>query len=109
MAKKQIYRKLWKRSEDGQYRPERSFVRTAIVAGSLFLIFLLFKKDNLIQWAGAGLTIHRQNIELREGEKTLKRMDERIYDLTHNRDSLEKYARERYRFTRSGDDLFLVK
>lgn len=108
MAKKSILKNLWKRSQDGSNREERSFVRTAIVAGVLVLAFLFLKKDNLVQWARAGLTIRRQNAEIAARKAELDMMDQYIFSLKHNRDSLEKFARERHHFTKPGDDLYIL-
>lgn len=108
MAKKSIFKDLWKRSKDGSNREERSFLRVAVVATVLFTAFLLVKKDNLIRWAEAGLTIHRQNKEILARQAELDAMDQYIYNLKNNRDSLEKFARERHHFTKPGDDLYIL-
>ena len=35
-------------------------------------------------------------------------MDRTIYLLTHDRDSLEKFARENFHFAQKGDDIYLI-
>lgn len=83
-------------------------MRVACVASLIFVVFLLVKKDNLIRWGEAGVTIFRQNKEIRARQAELDSMDEYIYSLKNNRDSLEKFARERHHFTKPGDDLYIL-
>ena len=47
------FKDIWDRSKDGNRREQRSFVRYAIVATLLCLLFLCVKKDNLITWIGS--------------------------------------------------------
>ena len=41
--------------------------------------------------------------------KEIEEMDAEIEDLTHNRDSIEAYAREAYKFAAPGDDVYIVE
>ena len=41
---------LWNRDKDGSRREQRSFLRYALVATALFLVFMLVKKDGIITW-----------------------------------------------------------
>lgn len=79
------------------------------IGAALTVFFLLVKKDNVIRWIQAGITIHRQEKILEEGEKKIAAMDARIESLTENRDSLEAYARENFGFTEPGEDVYVVK
>ena len=47
---------LWNREKDGSRKEQRSFLRYAIVATALFLVFMLVKKDGIITWVQAGST-----------------------------------------------------
>ena len=51
------FKDIWDRSKDGNRREQRSFVRYAIVATLLCLLFLCVKKDNLITWISSGVTL----------------------------------------------------
>ena len=56
----------------------------------------------------AGFTINRQNKEIKSNARQIEQMEQTLKDLTANRDSLEKYARERYHFAKEGDDIYLI-
>ena len=94
MAKK-LTEDLWDRSKDGSNREPRSFFRFAIILTAVFVIFLFLKKDNVIRWIQAGFTLRsqRRQIEL----------------LLTNRDSLETYARERFYFSKEGEDVYIIE
>lgn len=102
------FKDIWDRKKDGNRRPQRSFLRVAIVSTVVAVLFLLFKKDNLVRWAQGGITIARQNREIRAGEETVRALDSRIQSLRGNRDSLETLAREQFRFAEKGDDIYLI-
>lgn len=102
------FRDIWDRKMDGKRRPQRSFLRVAIVSTVVAVLFLLFKKDNLIRWVQGGITIAGQNREIRAGEETIRQLDSRIQSLSENRDSLEALAREKFRFAEKGDDVYLI-
>lgn len=102
------YTGLWNRKYDGDRKESRQFLRVAVIATTAVFLFLLLKKDNLIRWAQAGLTIEKQNREILENQKVIDRMEQRLYNLEHNRDSLEKFARERFNFTKEGENLYIV-
>ena len=42
------FKDLWNRDNDGDKKEQRSFLRCAIVATSLFLIFVIGRKQNLL-------------------------------------------------------------
>lgn len=41
--------------------------------------------------------------------KEIEEMDAEIEDLSRNRDSIEAYAREAYKFAAPGDDVYIVE
>lgn len=88
---------------------KRSFLRLLWIGAAVAAIFLLVKKDNVIRWIQAEITIHKQEKTLERGEMEIARMDARIKSLTEDRDSLEAYARERFGFTEPGEDVYIVK
>lgn len=73
------------------------------------LAFLTFGPgNNLLHWVGAKIEIARQERRIREYRDSIEIMDSRIRMLTSDRDTLEKFARERFQFAEPGDDVFLV-
>ena len=99
---------IWDKSKDGNRKQQRSFLRFAIVATSIFLLVMLVKKDNVFRWIQAGLAIRSQNRQIERYERDIRSLDARIRLLTEDRDSLETFAREQYHFAEPGDDVYLV-
>ena len=103
-----ILKNIWDKSKDGNKQEQRSLIRVTIIPSAVALVFLCVKKDNLFQWIKAGITISKQNSEIKANEERLEQMDRTIYLLTHDRDSLEKFARENFHFAQKGDDIYLI-
>ena len=80
-----------------------------IVIATLFvLLLLLYPGNNVFSWISARIQIGAQEREIRRYRTEIMEMDARIRDLTDNRDSLEKFARENFHFARPGEDVYLV-
>ena len=103
------FRDIWDRDRDGSRKEQRSFVRYAIVATALMVLFLFVKKDNVFRWVDAGLTIRKQEHRIEQLKADIDRLDNRTRLLTNDRDTLERYARENLGFAEPGDDVFLIK
>lgn len=103
------FKDLWNRDNDGDKKEQRSFLRCAIVATSLFLIFVCFvSTDNLYHWAKAKFTIYRQEKRIEQYRREISEMERKIDMLSNNRDSLERFARENFNFASPGDDIFVL-
>ena len=86
-----------------------SFFKYAIVATVVFLVLMTFiNQDNFIRWMGAKVELKTQARQIEQYRKEIDQMERRIDLLTHDRDTLEEFARERFGFSRSGDDVFLL-
>ena len=55
------------------------------------------------------MEIQRQERQMEIYRREIREMDAEIDALTHNRDSLEKFAREQYHFAAPGDDVFIIE
>ena len=88
---------------------ERSFVRYAIVATAIFLLFLFLKKDSIISWVQAGVTLRRQERQIEQYQKENEDLDRQIQMMTGDRDTLERYAREQFYFAEPGDDVYIIE
>lgn len=104
-----VFKDIWKRSKDGNRKEQRSFIRFTIIALAFAVVLLFARRDNVVRWVQAGFTISRQEREIERCREEIGAMEKRIEDLTTNRDSLEKYAREEFHFTRKGDDVYLTQ
>ena len=100
---------IWNREKDGNHREQRSFIRYAIVATVLFLLFLLVKKDSIITWVQAGFTLQQQRRQIENYETENAELDKKIRMMKENRDTLERYAREQFYFAEPGDDVYIIE
>ncbi|MCR4859868.1 MAG: septum formation initiator family protein [Bacteroidales bacterium] len=100
---------IWNREKDGNKKEQRSFLRYAIVATALFLLFLFVKKDNIVNWIQAGFTLRRQRQQIELYQQENAELDKKIQMMKGNRDSLERYAREQFFFAEPGDDVYIVE
>ena len=100
---------IWNRDKDGNRREQRSFVRYAIVATALFVLFLFLKKDSIVNWVQAGITLRRQERQIEQYRQENEELDERIRMMTGDRDTLERYAREQFFFAEPGDDVYIIE
>ena len=100
---------LWDRDKDGNRKEQRSFLRYAIIATVVFLLFMFLKKDNLINWVQAGLSLRRQERQIDQYQRENEELDRRIRVMTGDRDSLERYAREQFYFAEPGDDVYITE
>ena len=104
------FNNIWNRSKDGAYREERSFFRFAIVITAAFLIFFcVIKRDNLFRWIEAGFTIRSQEKRMEYLETDIQRLQNEVRTLTTDKDSLEKFAREKFLFSEPGEDVYVAE
>lgn len=54
------------------------------------------------------MTLHRQTRQIEEYRQENAWLEKRIVDLTDDRDSLERFARERLQFAAPGDDVYII-
>lgn len=87
----------------------RSFFRYAIGVTALIVLFLFLKKDSIVTWIQAGVTKRRQEAQIEWYRQDNERLDEQINMMTHDRDTLEKFAREQFNFAESGDDVYILE
>ena len=100
---------IWDRSKDGNKKEQRSFLRYAIVATVVFVIFLFVKKDNVIRWIQAGFMLKKQERQIELYEEKNAELDRRIRMMSTNRDTLETFAREEFYFSEPGDDVYIIE
>lgn len=81
-----------------------------IITLIIFLAIVLFiDKNNVIRWGEDYIQQFRQEKIIEKYRKDIENLDERINELSSNRDSLEKFAREQYYFHERDEDIFIVK
>lgn len=98
---------IWNREKDGNRREQRSFLRYAIVATAIMVLFLFVKKDNIVRWVQAGFTLRRQERQIEYYRQQNEELDKTINMMSNNRDTLEKFARETFHFAEPGEDVYI--
>lgn len=102
------FKNIWNHSKDGNNKEERSFLRTVIIASSIFLVFIcIIKRDNVFRWIAAGVTIHKQEKMIEFYQQDNERLENELKTLTTDKDSLEKFAREKFLFAEPGEDVYI--
>lgn len=91
----------------GEHKNFRIFV--AFSTAVFVFIWLVGPGNTWIHWAKAGVEIKRQERQIREYEQEIERMDKRVDMLKTDRDTLEKFAREQFRFAAPGDDVYVIE
>ncbi len=100
---------IWDPDKDGNKKEQRSFLRYAIIATALFLLFLFLKKDSIITWVQAGFTLRRQERQIEQLQRENAEMDRKIQMMKGDRDTLERFAREKFYFAEPGDDVYIIE
>lgn len=88
---------------------KRSFLRYAVLATAVFLVFLFIKRDNIVRWVQAGFNLRRQERQIELLKQENAELDRKIENMSSNRDTLETYAREEFFFAQPGDDVYIVE
>ncbi|MDR2450046.1 MAG: hypothetical protein LBD52_08840 [Prevotellaceae bacterium] len=81
------------------------YVLTVVV---FLLLITVFDENSLIDWAESRMKLRRMKQEKAYYEQQLKTTTDILQELRTNNDSLEKFARERYGFHNSDEDVFVV-
>ena len=74
-----------------------------------FLVWVLFvDTNNLFVWINDLNTVSTQERQKEHYRQAIKQTDEKLNELTSNKDSLEKFAREQYLFHQKDEEIFLI-
>lgn len=88
--------------------PHRSFFIFAAAVLAVFLYAWTFGRGNtFVSWIRAKAEIVSMDRQIREYREKTGEMDSRIRELKSDRDSLEKFAREKFYFSAAGEDIYL--
>ena len=86
-----------------------AFSKFAVVSTLLLAVFLcFFARDNVVRWIRAAAEIRAQERQMQRYRDEIEEMDRQIQMLTHEKDSLETFAREQFHFAEPGDDVYLI-
>jgi len=95
-------------------KEKRPWVRIVLnkyfIATVIFLLLILFNsRTSLSQMFKSMATLRKQSKQELYYRQAIKNTDERIKQLTSNKDTLEMFARENYYFLEDGEDVFIVE
>ncbi len=90
--------------------PHRGFVWFCVAAVAAFLISWLAGPGNtFIHWIRAKREINAQERIMERYSREIDEMEKRLKDLNEDRDSLEKFAVEKFNFSHGGEDVYIVE
>lgn len=79
------------------------------IVSVLFLVLILFvDRNNVLRWCRDLVTVVRQEKAIRQYKKDIEVLDGQLRELSSDKDSLEKFAREQYYFQKEGEEVFIV-
>ena len=86
------------------------FAKFAIIVLAIFLFSWLFGPGNTFPaWIRAKVDIARLDRQIEDYKSKTEQMDSRIRELKSNRDSLERFAREKFLFSAPGEDVYVLE
>ena len=91
----------------GEHKNFRVFV--AFSTAVFVFIWIVGPGNTWIHWAKAGLEIKRQERQIKEYQLEIEKMEKSVNMLKTDRDTLEKFAREQFRFAAPGDDVYVIE
>ena len=88
----------------------RILLNKYVIATLVFLALILFNsRTSLNQMIKSMATLRSQKKQEMYYRQAIKATDERINQLTSNKDTREMFARENYYFQEDGEDVFIVE
>lgn len=88
----------------------RRFAWFVVITLSFFLfVWIVGPGTTVVHWIRAKVEISRQEKIIENYRRENAALDERYQMLKHDRDSLEKFAREQFHFAAPGDDVYLLE
>ena len=87
---------------------KNSFVKFAAIATAVFLVFIGFLSGgSILRWVRASLEIRRQEKLIETYRNEIDQMGTEVDLLSSDRDSLEKFAREKFHFAAPDEDVYI--
>lgn len=86
-----------------------SFCSFVLISSALVIVYgALLQQDNLIVLIKARHTVRMQNRQIERYEREISALENRVEAISTDKDTLERYARERFRFAEPGDDVYII-
>ena len=95
---------------DAYRGPRRKFVWFVTLSTAVFLfVWIVGPGNTVIHWIGAGVETRRQERQIEQYRQQNSEMETRLNMLRNDKDTLEKFAREQFRFAVPGEDVYIVE
>ena len=91
----------------GEHRKFAWFV--TITTGLFIGLWFIGPGNTFIHWIRAAREISRQERLIEAYENKNAEMDNQVHLLKHDKDTLEKFAREQFRFAAPGEDVYVIE
>jgi len=90
--------------------PHRKFAWFVVISTSVLLFLWIVGPGNtFIHWIKAGIEINRQEKLIEMYREENAELDRRVNMIRNDRDTLEKFAREQFRFAAPGEDVYVIE
>ncbi len=81
-----------------------------VIVAAIFLFkILIWDSNNFVDWLRSMKIVREQEEQKIYYQEAIKQTNERLNELSSNRDSLEKFAREQYLFHEPDEQVFVIK
>ena len=101
---------IWDKVKSVFTGEHRKFAWFVIVVLVVFVFSWMFGRGNTIfHWIEAKREIKRQEAQIEEYKTQIEEMDGSIDQRVTDIDTLEKFAREQYRFSEEGEDVYVIE
>lgn len=80
-----------------------------VVLGIFLFVWTVGPGNTFIGWIRAKRDISSMERQIRDYEQRSSEMDSRINELRSSRDSLEKFAREKFYFSAPNEDIYIIE
>jgi len=99
---------MWQRLNESRLFKiiKNKFFLATLVFG-VWIVF--FDQNSMIDWFEVQMKIIKQESQINYYKEEIRSIDEKLNELSSNKDSLEKFAREQYYFHEKDEDLFIVE
>ena len=96
--------------EDIFHGPHRKFAWFVVITTSvLIFLWLVGPGNTFIHWIKAGIEIKRQEKLIEMYQEENAELDRKVNMIRNDRDTLEKFAREQFRFAAPGEDVYIIE
>ena len=79
-----------------------------LVSVVFFVWITFFDSNSLIKCSRVVSSINSQEKEKKYYKNEIESIEEKLNELSSNRDSLEKFAREQYKFHKEDEDVYII-